>query len=52
MGEGEAEGASGPPKFSVDVPLFADEPFQCALFQRSNEKGTGKSTSEILSKLK
>ena len=25
------------PKFSVDVPLFADEPFKCILFGRSKQ---------------
>ena len=38
LGGGGAEGASAPPKFSVDVPLFADEPFKCSLFERGNQK--------------
>ena len=29
-----------PPKFPVDVPFFADEPFKCALFERTNQKCT------------
>ena len=28
------------PKFSLDVLFFADEPFKCALFEKSNEKCT------------
>ena len=47
-----AEGASAPPKLSVNVPFFADEPFKCALFERSNPKCTWKSVSKISSKLK
>ena len=44
-GEGEergecAEGVSTLPKFSVEMPFFADEPFKCALFERSNQKCT------------
>ena len=49
---GEAEGPSALPKFSVDVPFFADGSFKCALFERSNEKCTRKSTSKITSKIK
>ena len=26
------------PKFSVDVPVFADEPFKRSLFERHNQK--------------
>ena len=37
---------SPPPKFSVDAP------FKCALFERSNQKCTWKSTTKITSKLK
>ena len=46
------KGGVSPPKLSVDVPFFADEPFKCALFERSNQKCTSKSTREIMSKLK
>ena len=38
--QGGAEVAPVPPKFSVDVPFFADEPFKRALFERSNQKCT------------
>ena len=31
-----------PPKFSVDVPFFADEPFKCGLFGRSNQNQQAK----------
>ena len=33
-----AEGAPAPQKFSVNVPFFFDEPFRCALFERSNQR--------------
>ena len=42
----EAEGVSACPpspnlpKFSVDVPFFADAPFKCGVFERSNQKCT------------
>ena len=39
-------------KFPVDVPFYSDEPFKCALFERSNPKYTWKSTSKIKRKLK
>ena len=38
--EQRAEGASSPSKFSVNVSFFSDEPFKCALFERSNPKYT------------
>ena len=37
-GRGGREGVSLSPKFSVDVPLFSDEFFKCALFERSSQK--------------
>ena len=36
--KGGRGGVSLPPKFSVDVPFFADESFNCALFETSNQK--------------
>ena len=36
---GQGGGASAPPKFSFNV-LFFDEPFKCALSERSNKKCT------------
>ena len=41
--QGGRWGVSPPPptaKFSVVVPFFADEPFKCAFFERSNQKCT------------
>ena len=51
-GRGRGKGASTPPKFSVDVPFFADKPFKCGIFEESNQKYRRKSTSKITSKLK
>ena len=40
--QGRTEGASGPrpQKFPVDLPFFSDEPFKCALIERSHPKYT------------
>ena len=39
-GAGGQRGHQFPPKFSVDLPFLAKEPFKCALFERSNKKCT------------
>ena len=36
----ERTSAPLPPKFSADVPFFADELFKCALFEKSIQKCT------------
>ena len=33
-------GGVSPPNVSVDGPFFADEPFKCALFEKTNKKCT------------
>ena len=50
--QGGRGGVSPHPKFSVDVPFFADESSKCTLFEKINQQYTRKSTGKITSKLK